>query len=300
MENLQNSTDKTCRTCQEQKPLTEYYITSGKYHTLDCKECTKAKQREKNKLITREQKDANNEKAREKYAKTKDEVNAIRREKHQKNKDDHNKYQREYYQKYKSEINPKRYEIETNPREKIRRSLQTSLRRILRGGSSKFSLKYFGCSSVFLRKWLLYQLDDDMTLENYSVYWTIDHLKPCAQYDLLDEDQVKQCFYWVNIRPLLATQNWEKNSHYDDSPIMDQYNKAIQFQELYSTITPYTEETEDGLKPILAHFFVPGKRQVERKTTNTALGKEKRPFKPKSPHRISIAVNRETEKVDTP
>lgn len=67
-----------------------------------------------------------------------------------------------------------------------------------------------GCSIQELKKWLEYQFDEDMTWENQGEYWHIDHVTPCASFDLTNEEELKKCFSWENLRPCTGIENIEK------------------------------------------------------------------------------------------
>ncbi len=71
--------------------------------------------------------------------------------------------------------------------------------------------KYINCSSDFFKKWIEFQLYDGMTLENYGDFWHIDHVKPCASFDLSKEEEIEKCFSWKNMRPLKSDKNRKKN-----------------------------------------------------------------------------------------
>jgi hypothetical protein len=45
------------------------------------------------------------------------------------------------------------------------------------------------------------------TLENYGEFWHIDHVKPCASFDLSKEEDIEKCFSWMNTRPLRSDKN---------------------------------------------------------------------------------------------
>lgn len=44
----------------------------------------------------------------------------------------------------------------------------------------------------------------------------IDHKRPCTLYDLTDEAQQRDCFFYKNLQPLLALDNLKKSSKYEE------------------------------------------------------------------------------------
>jgi DNA/RNA endonuclease G (NUC1) len=48
-----------------------------------------------------------------------------------------------------------------------------------------------------------------MTWENYGK-WHIDHIKPCANFNLSNDDEQKLCFHYTNMQPLWAIDNQRK------------------------------------------------------------------------------------------
>lgn len=68
-----------------------------------------------------------------------------------------------------------------------------------------------GCSMDFLRGYLEARFTKGMSWENYGS-WHIDHVIPCAEFDLRDPAQQKQCFHYSNLQPLWAAQNLSKGA----------------------------------------------------------------------------------------
>ena len=55
-----------------------------------------------------------------------------------------------------------------------------------------------------------------MNWQNYGQKdgWQIDHIRPCASFDMNDPRQQRQCFHYTNLQPLWARDNNKKNSLY--------------------------------------------------------------------------------------
>ena len=80
---------------------------------------------------------------------------------------------------------------------------------------SKFepTLKLIGSSVPFVRKWIESKFVDGMTWDNHGE-WHIDHIRPCASFDLTDPDQQKECFNYKNLQPLWAKDNLTKGDRF--------------------------------------------------------------------------------------
>jgi hypothetical protein len=79
---------------------------------------------------------------------------------------------------------------------------------------SASTLELLGCSLDQLRVHLESQFCHGMTWENHGPVWHIDHIRPCASFDLLDPVQQRACFHYTNLQPLLALENWKKGATY--------------------------------------------------------------------------------------
>ncbi len=81
------------------------------------------------------------------------------------------------------------------------------------------TLRLLGCDTGHLKRhleslWLL-----GMCWENYGE-WHIDHIRPCASFDLLDPAQQRACFHWSNLQPLWAMDNFQKKDKWN-APVPD-------------------------------------------------------------------------------
>lgn len=70
-----------------------------------------------------------------------------------------------------------------------------------------------GCTAEELREHLSKQFLPGMNFENYGE-WHVDHIRPCASFDLNDPEQLKTCFNWQNLQPLWAVDNIRKHASY--------------------------------------------------------------------------------------
>lgn len=119
-------------------------------------------------------------------------------------------------------------EVKERQRKRYREDLQFKLAMNLRGricvaikaiaaekAHSTFDL--LGCSLEQFMLIIESQFRPGMTWMNHGRYrvggppkWHIDHIFPCALFDLTDPEQQKACFHWSNTQPLWAWENSAK------------------------------------------------------------------------------------------
>ena len=92
---------------------------------------------------------------------------------------------------------------------KLRTNLRTRLRHALNGQTkSHHTLELLGCSIKKLKKHLEKQFQPGMNWTNHSPKgWHVDHIQPCANFDLSKESEQLKCFHYSNLRPLWFTDN---------------------------------------------------------------------------------------------
>lgn len=80
-------------------------------------------------------------------------------------------------------------------------------------GSIRGLTKLLGCSPSDLRKHIEALFKPGMSWDNYGYRgWHIDHIKPCASFDLTDPNQREQCFHFSNLQPMWAEDNLSKGA----------------------------------------------------------------------------------------
>ena len=77
---------------------------------------------------------------------------------------------------------------------------------------------YLGCSKEEFILYFQAKFKERMKWENHGE-WHIDHIKPCASFNLLNEDEQKKCFHYTNLQPLWASENLSKGCKYVNETI---------------------------------------------------------------------------------
>ena len=101
----------------------------------------------------------------------------------------------------------KRFAYNNNPQRKLSVRCRGQILDALRGkaAKSKRSFELIGCTVPELQQHLESKFLPTMTWENHGKVWHIDHILPCASFDLTDPDQQKLCFHYTNLQPLFIT-----------------------------------------------------------------------------------------------
>jgi hypothetical protein len=74
------------------------------------------------------------------------------------------------------------------------------------------TIELLGCSIEKLKQHLESKFKPGMSWSNYGK-WHIDHIKPCARFDLSKPNEQKKCFHYTNLQPLWAEENLKKNKY---------------------------------------------------------------------------------------
>ena len=88
--------------------------------------------------------------------------------------------------------------------------LRSRLRKVAKRGNN---LKWLGCTPVDLREHLERQFQAGINWSNLGTgagKWHIDHIVPCAAFDMRQESERLACFHYTNLRPLWSHLNIEK------------------------------------------------------------------------------------------
>jgi len=113
----------------------------------------------------------------------------------------------QYYKEYKHKR--RQTDINYKLREYLRSRIWSALNGICK---SKSTIKLVGCSIEQLKSHLENQFKNGMTWENYGM-WHVDHIRPCASFDLSKVNEQLKCFNYKNLQPLWAVDNREKSNN---------------------------------------------------------------------------------------
>jgi len=95
---------------------------------------------------------------------------------------------------------------------KIVSRLRIRIWKVLKGiNKSSSTLELLGCSIEEFKNHLKKNFTKGMSFGNYGK-WHIDHIKPCASFDLSKAEEQKKCFNYTNLQPLWTKDNLSKNS----------------------------------------------------------------------------------------
>lgn len=149
--------------------------------------------------------------------------------------DDRRAYQRYYYHLQKKLKGPRKRTPEQRERQRaaqrkydrkrckrpawrLRNALRSRVRHAL--NSAKYgkgavksgrTFDLLGCNALQLRAHLQSMFAAGMTWENHGK-WHIDHIMPCASFDLAQASEQATCFHYTNLQPLWAADNLKKGA----------------------------------------------------------------------------------------
>jgi len=187
---------KVCSKCGIEKPIDCFPFVKEKrakngYYKCYCKSCKK-------------------DYAHDYFIKNKDKVVKSVTKWQKKNKSKVRKYKKKAYANGGKEKilqrNRERYDFSYAIRVRMRRAITQQ-----RGIKCQSSLLLLGCSIAECRKYIENKFLPGMTWENYGD-WHIDHIQPCASFDLTLPEEQKKCFHYTNLQPLWEFDNLSKGA----------------------------------------------------------------------------------------
>ncbi len=215
---------KKCSICSLEKEMGEYY----KSQPYNCKDCINAK----NKNLTLEERQKYNKRQKEyhrEYRKN-PHIKEKRKLERQKYRNKPHLVEKRRLRKIKIEqqkidtrnkVNEKRRNcVELKIRVNLSRRINAALKE-QRKKKNLFTIELLGCDIKFFIQYIqskFYSQDLGngtvriMTMSNYGKNgWELDHIIPCAAFQLTKEEEQRKCFHYTNIQPLWQIDNRQKN-----------------------------------------------------------------------------------------
>jgi hypothetical protein len=190
---------------------------SSKYY-LDNKE----KSLEYKKQYAIDNKDQISERSRLWREKNSDILRIKKREYYLKNKEKIAAYKKEWTKNNRDRINDLvSFKRNNNPKSKIDQNISNAINKHLKVNQILKDNKHWedivGYSFISLVKHLESKFDNNMSWENYGIYWHIDHIKPKSWflYESIEDPAFKECWALENLQPLEAKKNISKGNRYE-------------------------------------------------------------------------------------
>ena len=214
---------KACSKCGIIKPLTNEFFQVNKNSSYgfrpDCKPCV-SEYRFRPEAVNRI-KNYNNKYIQE----HKQEILEKQKEYRFKNKEKISLATRTWYKNNRakaiaSALERKKRLLKSNPQYRLSERVRSRIRNAIKRGygfKQTSTFKLLGCSYEELKKHLESLFLLGMSWDNYggttrhsNESWHIDHIIPCASFDLSDIEQQKKCFHYTNLQPLWGLDNLKK------------------------------------------------------------------------------------------
>lgn len=207
---------KKCSTCKQEKSLDLFYKAKDKKDGLssqcsDCKKAYWARNKEtfsvRRRSIYSQNLHKKREEQRKRYKKEKQKRSIKSKLDYKLNRQKYQEKNRKSYIKNKEKRRIYfRHRYKTNIQVKLRSLIAGRIIRKLKHDKSDKTLNLLECSIKYLKEYLESQFLPGMTWDNHSKDgWHIDHIIPCASFDLTKEEEQRKCFHYTNLMPRWAT-----------------------------------------------------------------------------------------------
>lgn len=116
-----------------------------------------------------------------------------------------------YKYSYKKKSIYTRQRRRSNENIRIKDNLNRSLRRLVNGANVPSLLPLLQCDHTFFKYHIESQFKENMNWNNYGSEWHIDHIVPCAKFDLTRAEERLKCYHFSNLKPLSKIENLKKS-----------------------------------------------------------------------------------------
>ncbi len=109
-----------------------------------------------------------------------------------------------------------------------KRKWQINYRRyVLEKSPCPYYAPYFGLDIENLRQWFEYQFTGELGWDSFGTKWQFDHIVPVTYFDFAEDDELRMCWNFTNIRVEKLQLNKDRGNR------LDILNAKNYFKELY-------------------------------------------------------------------
>ena len=147
----------------------------------------------------------------------------------------HDKARTQWKEKFEAEngISFSTWRIQNDPQYRLHSRLNTRISDVLKKQGmvkSARTAELIDAEIADFKAYLSANWEEGMSWDNYGREgWHVDHIRPCASFDLTDKKQQLVCFNWRNLRPMWGAENISKSDNYDPA---DEVEWAYMMREL--------------------------------------------------------------------
>ena len=131
-------------------------------------------------------------------------------------------YNRRYYQENRkalvaAAVAYKRNRLQEDAAYRAEHNLRRRLHIVVKAQGTAKAYRFnqlVGCTAPELKAHIEKQFQEGMSWDNYGE-WEVDHIRPCASFDLSNSEQQKACFNYTNLQPLWREENSKKRARWD-------------------------------------------------------------------------------------
>lgn len=110
-----------------------------------------------------------------------------------------------------------------------KRKWQINYRRyVLEESPCPYYAPYFGLDIKNLRQWFEYQFTNDLNWDNFGKKWQFDHIIPVTYFDFANEDELKMCWNFTNIRVEKFQLNKDRGNRLDVLNAKNYFNELFE------------------------------------------------------------------------
>jgi hypothetical protein len=198
---------KCCKKCNQTLPLNQFHKASKSTYSSYCKQCKSIKNKKEYNPGCKKQYYKNNKEIKKQYyLNTKEQhikrANNWTKNNYLKAQQTWKKYDKNNREKKNKYIQNR---FKNNPEFRIIHIMRSRVLQVLKNKKQNKSINFLGCSSNEFKLHLEKQFLPEMNWENHGEIWELDHIKPCASFNLINEEEQEQCFHFFNYQPLFKT-----------------------------------------------------------------------------------------------